>query len=159
MTENQNKNPSLMTLHGYGMLAWDELVELLDGFACAWGDNDGFHLDEPCPQKAPAYSHMWAWRGTSAGQDLHIARVRIDRGKAIVGILSDPGQPTLGEPTGIQSMDVSIAAGKPWGVDERRLGNGHDKEWRAREFAMLTPELPLTAQFICPVELVSELVA
>lgn len=163
---------SEMQLAGYGSLEWDQVKALLKGFKCAFADYEGFHVGEDCPAEAPDYTHLWAWKilGQENGSEARVilARVRIDAGKGILGILAqrkedisavssgmnDTEKPETEtkkpEAKAMQPVTVTVTIGEPWGVDEKRIGKRYDKDIIETKFAMIQPSLLLTASFICP---------
>ncbi len=80
------------TLHGWGTLPWEQIVEILGDAEAAWADYEGFHIGR-CPMEVPPYSHLWAWSPKWR------FRIRIDGDSGVVAALGDaaapPGAPTL----------------------------------------------------------------
>lgn len=60
-----------------GQLTWNEARYVLEGATCFWQDLDGAHLGPP-PSEVPPTSLIWAWRQQSSGQQMWLARLRID---------------------------------------------------------------------------------
>lgn len=94
-----------MRLLGLGRMPWADARRYLEGLQCAWMDLDGWHEGDP-PVEAPFASHVW---GSSSDT---WARVRVDDGDAIVGLLMRSGD--RGEP-----VEVEVAQAVPWGNDKR----------------------------------------
>jgi len=78
------------TLHGFGLVPWQQVRQLCAGLTCAWADYTGFPQGQ-CPAQAPPYSHLWGWSAT------RLARVRIDGDLGVVGLLTTSPDPLPGE--------------------------------------------------------------
>lgn len=106
--------PAKWTLHGWGRLAWSDIQRLLEGATCAWADYDGFHFGD-CPDGAPPYSHLWAWKGKEV-----LYRVRIDGANGIVGGLTLSAMTEHArEPIESKLVEVVRHRGMPWTHDGR----------------------------------------
>lgn len=103
-------------LIGYGRITWDQLATILGGAQAAWADYSGFHIG-PLPSTPPPYSHLWAWTGQ------WLARVRIDNGTAIAGILALDGEPHPALPIrSRESVHFQRVKAGTWPRNERRVG-------------------------------------
>ncbi|MDD7465067.1 MAG: hypothetical protein PUK59_02365 [Actinomycetaceae bacterium] len=162
-----------MWLTGYGELEWAQVCELLASFSCAYADYEGFHVNVDCPEEAPDYTHLWAWKDGEVG-GLMLARVRINAGKGIVGVLTQDradilpapsidanekgqGVPNFSEATSVarpvavtKEVAVNVTAGIQWGVEEKRIGRQYGASVTDVEFAVISPELRLSSTFVCP---------
>lgn len=98
------------TLHAWGVLPWDRVVEIIGDAQAAWADYAGFHIG-PCPTEAPPYSHLWAW------SDQWRFRVRIDGETGIVAALGNPVAPTGAPAHRSSEVAVSEYAGIGWEDD------------------------------------------
>lgn len=105
-------------LRGHGRLPWPEVSALLEGWQAFWCDLDGPHLGDP-PAGAPAYTHLWAWRGADR------ARVRIDGQHGIVGMLLAEGDESGTAALLADEVVVSVGRGQSWTDADPRIA--HDR--------------------------------
>src|SRR2546425_528734 len=102
-------------LIGYGRVGWEELTGMLAGAEAAWADYSGFHTGA-VPATPPPYSHLWAWT------DRWLARARIDRDAAIIGILAVGGEPEPAPPVTLsESVRYQRVLAGTWPENEKRV--------------------------------------
>ena len=133
------------TLHGYGRIAWHEVIAALPGASVAWADYDGFHVGD-VPTASPPYSHLWAWTNQ------WLLRARIEGDHAIVATL----RPT---PTGAaitapvahwpvlltEEVRYTHLETRTWPTGEQRVGPlGPDVAARPADLYHLSGEHPVT---------------
>ena len=103
-------------LIGYGRVSWEQLTGMLAGAEAAWADYSGFHIGV-IPAAPPPYSHLWAWT------DRWLARARIDRDTAIIGVLAIGGEPEPGPPVKLtESVLYRRVQARTWPENEKRVG-------------------------------------
>lgn len=101
-------------LTGHGRVPWDEARLLIDGSMCAWAGLDGWQV-ATAPQQAPIATHLWAW------SDGRWARLRLDRGDAVVAVLS-AAEPAAGSGSGVtEEVEVRVVEAVPWSPTDGRL--------------------------------------
>lgn len=129
------------TLLGYGSLSWDLIREKLAGATCTWADYRGFHRD-PCPDKAPPYSHLWAW----TADQRTMFRVRILGNEGILGVLT---QDHTAQAPGLTPRTVAVRrmSGIPWGNDEQQIGS-QPNEIFSGEFELFEVLQPMPITFV-----------
>jgi hypothetical protein len=103
-------------LIGYGRVGWEHLTGMLAGAEAAWADYSGFHIG-PVPATPPPYSHLWAWT------DRWLARARIDRDAAIIGVLAVGGEPETALTVKLsEGVRYQLVQAKTWPGNEKRVG-------------------------------------
>lgn len=103
-------------LLGYGRICWGQLTSFLADAEAAWADYSGFHIG-PVPAEPPPYSHLWAWSSE------WLARVRIDNGTAITGVLALHDEPHSAPPViSRETVQFQHARAATWPQTEKRVG-------------------------------------
>ena len=125
-------------LLGYGRISWGQLTSFLaDADAeAAWADYSGFHIG-PVPAEPPPYSHLWAWSSQ------WLARVRIDNGTAITGVLALHDEPHSAPPViSRETVQFQHARAATWPQTEKRVGLAAQRHSRPTRGHLPDPRRP-----------------
>ncbi|WP_277675960.1 hypothetical protein [Saccharopolyspora rectivirgula] len=125
---------------------WAQLHQATRGWAAAWADNRGFHLDA-MPAEPPAATHLWAW---APGRWL---RARIDTPHWWAALLTPD---STGISKSVFSIDETVPRPRvnhvlPWSHRDRRVQHyrcGGSSDVLGQDTVQLVPLRPTTGVFI-----------